>query len=707
MLVVKNYDAKKKTAKNCYLSIKVAKHSYQFAADSFKELREWAALIRQAIDNGKYSLAARYAAAQLIINPLLMINCTGFVYSGKVTEPHYIEEGTVNVKFNMNCIALACPITEAPIKKWRLDHITSFGQCGGILTFECCSICSVSSTARCCINIVQEKPSTILNLMEKAIRNNPNTGEIHYERSILGDIYHCDHDCCQTQKLLPAFSDPNIFRSSTSNSHKGITVPVDVHADFDIPSSTFGSNDSGLPGTPKQPDALSINSNIPNSPTGSNSVKERGSPHFRSPKHQHQGGYKPRSMSTTEFGQPSLYVGEVTMQYARRQSDETHRTTSSQHSDVEPRKFSDGAMQHESARRRLVYTAVRPNSGHKGTTNDEDLVTYSTVHVTSPTNDFPQDRRSQLSGRLRPLDENEGIYDIPNCEPNEPGYWDIGADSAFSPPTTPIKEEGSLSALANRKTSTQSTLSIYEPGSDIREREEDFEELPPIPKHNRRARPPAKEFVKLNGTGPTMTSRQRLHSTGDVLESRPMKCSDTCPYMGSMDNLDQAGRNRSYSLANGLGDPHMGNADLLTKLHEEDEMLTRVLAASRRERNEEVVGESQVYLSPSSHGGERRTSLSPISSQNVGKFLNKRSNNIVNGHLYSGERRGSLAQLTTHGVDKFLTKKASDTVRGYAYKIQIPLSNTEYDVPRRAAPAPNLINIRSDAPPKPLRRVNE
>ena len=56
LLVVKNYDPKKKTAKNCFLSIKVAKHSYQFAADSFKELREWAALIRQAIDNGKLNV---------------------------------------------------------------------------------------------------------------------------------------------------------------------------------------------------------------------------------------------------------------------------------------------------------------------------------------------------------------------------------------------------------------------------------------------------------------------------------------------------------------------------------------------------------------------------------------------------------------------------------------------------------------------------
>ena len=134
-------------------------------------------------------------------------------------------------------------------------------------------------------------------------------------------------------------------------------------------------------------------------------------------------------------------------------------------------------------------------------------------------------------------------------------------------------------------------------------------------------------------------------------------------HMGSMDNLDQVSRNRSYSVANQLAS---GNAEFLNKLHEEDEMLTRVLAASRRERNEEVIDENQVYLSPT----PRRVSLSPISSQNV---------------------------------DKFLTKKASDTVKGYAYKIQIPFSNTEYDVPRRAAPTPDLSNLRSDAPPKPRR----
>lgn len=172
-----------------------------------------------------------------------------------------------------------------------------------------------------------------------------------------------------------------------------------------------------------------------------------------------------------------------------------------------------------------------------------------------------------------------------------------------------------------------------------------------------------------------MTARQRLHSTGDVLESRPLKGSRLYGRMGSMDNLDQTGRNRARSLANPLADSVLGNSEFLNKLHEEDEMLTRVLAASRRERNEEVVDESRIYLSPTSRwAGDRRTSLSPISSRNV---------------------------------DKFLTKKASDTVKGYAYKIQIPLSNTEYDVPRRAAPAPDLSNLRRDAPPKPLRHMND
>ena len=395
---------------------------------------------------------------------------------------------------------------------------------------------------------------------------------------------------------------------------------------------------------------MSINSNIP-SPTQQN----YGSSPRLSTRYQN---HRLRSMSTTEIGQISPFMDEVTMQYARRQSDEGQRTSPYDTGDR-------GTTQGEATpRRRLVYAAVRPDPARKSATIEEDSVTYSTVNVTSPgADDSMQNRRSCA---LVPLDENDGIYDYPPLEPN---YWDIGGDSAFSPPGTPLRNNGE--SLANRKTSGQSIFNLYELGSDVREREEDFEELPPVPKHNRRSRPPVKELVKLNSTGTIMTSRQRMHSTGDVLDSRPIETSSAYGHMGSMDQLDQAGRNRSHSLANPLaGNTRLGNAEFLSKLHEEDEMLTRVLAASRRERNEEIIDDSRSYLSPNSQR-HRLSPLSPISS---------RSN-----------------------VDKFLTKKASDTVRGYAYKIQIPLSNTEYDVPRRAAPAPDLTNLRSDAPPKPRR----
>ncbi len=54
ILVVKNYDSKKKKSpKNVYLLLKIGKRSYQFTTDSFRELKEWCALLRQAIDNGK------------------------------------------------------------------------------------------------------------------------------------------------------------------------------------------------------------------------------------------------------------------------------------------------------------------------------------------------------------------------------------------------------------------------------------------------------------------------------------------------------------------------------------------------------------------------------------------------------------------------------------------------------------------------------
>lgn len=55
-MVVKNADSKRrKTMKQCYLSLKVGKNSFHFTADSFRELKEWCALIRQAMDNGNFN----------------------------------------------------------------------------------------------------------------------------------------------------------------------------------------------------------------------------------------------------------------------------------------------------------------------------------------------------------------------------------------------------------------------------------------------------------------------------------------------------------------------------------------------------------------------------------------------------------------------------------------------------------------------------
>ncbi len=55
ILIVKNYDPKKKkAAKNAYFLLKIdGKRTFQFTTDSFRELKEWTALTRQAIDNGK------------------------------------------------------------------------------------------------------------------------------------------------------------------------------------------------------------------------------------------------------------------------------------------------------------------------------------------------------------------------------------------------------------------------------------------------------------------------------------------------------------------------------------------------------------------------------------------------------------------------------------------------------------------------------
>lgn len=639
---------------------------------------------------------------------LLSLN-TGFLFSGKITEPLNIEESMVNIKFNSNCIAVICPIRENAIKTWRLNHITSFGQSGGILTFECCSTCSDPGTSRCSINVIQEKSTTVLNLMEKAIRSNPNTSEIHYERSILGDIYHCDHECGQPQRLLPAYSDPNIFRStSTSPQKEMMVVPIDIH-EFEVGNSTISSgksNDSGLPKTPRHQVPVTTTTITPgrggsNTPSPSHAAKPRHAkisipgPHHHAPPHVPVHG---RSFSELGTGISSS-VPDDDIMFGRRLTDPPLSGNS----------IGSGKMS--------VIDATKPQSSPKRRPVMEDSVYYATVKMqqqqdsTTPTTTTtagppksPSHSHHRNSGghtqKLNPVEENDGIYDTPF----EPTYWEV-ADGALSP----LGLGGANSQRSSRSESstgtpitikvTQSSAVAFAP--DSRDRHEDFNDHhhhhhhPPVPRHRRTGQQQVKEMVTLfnPGTGQPEGGqrrvRSRLHSTGEVLDHGVIRSNphhhhhhhrqdqlrdQRVKMRGSVDNLSHVGRSAN---------PLANRNDLLSKLHEQDELLSKFLARSRNERNEELAevrgGEDELmrpYKSFTTH--EELDCVSP--------------NNTRSG-------RSSASS------DRVLTKVASDTVRGYAYKIQIPLSDTIYDVPRRAAPAPDLSNLRSDAPPKPQRRT--
>ena len=54
ILIVKNADKQhRRMSRQCYIVIKVGKGTFQFTCESFRELKEWCALIRQAMDIGK------------------------------------------------------------------------------------------------------------------------------------------------------------------------------------------------------------------------------------------------------------------------------------------------------------------------------------------------------------------------------------------------------------------------------------------------------------------------------------------------------------------------------------------------------------------------------------------------------------------------------------------------------------------------------
>ncbi len=675
-------------------------------------------------------------------------------------EPGSFDDGMVNIRINSNCITLLCPIKEQMLlKTWRLDRITSFGQSGGNLTFECCSICADPSVTRCSINLIQEKPTTILNILERAIRSNPYTNEIHYERSILGDIYHCNHECGQVGRLVPAYSDPNLYRSASASPLKGLGIALPVAMDFHdidgMPSNTMHSSDSGLPGTPPADENSSLTSSLP-SPSESNTsstpvqdTRTSSSP-FRSPKHSiastssHQYSYNQppqefykRSMSDSRA---SGKAADHWMKFTRRQSDEAPRhvsampeqqrrmsdDTSHQHDEHIYDQPHEQLVQQESPQRhkpRLTYAMISHDFPPKLLRKDNENgppspVAYVTVHTKLDA--LPPAPREARYNRLQPVDEShesdQVIYDEPNCEP--------GSSSPFSPPVTPAhrarkkstssassgsqsqsdRESSVFRSPARTPRTSASATSSYHPGSDAMDRTEDYEELPPaVPTRHRRLRQ-VKELVTLKSApaiaGSSQPYRRRLQSSSEVLDSgvpRHSHFPQLTRCRGSMDDLDRVGRNRSHSSVvngwvNGQDRKLKGSTDLLARLQEEEDKLSKVLMASRKERNEELM-EAKGRVSRLNR--PFRFPTDDDYDEPDPDTIMETSSNLLDyrSHLYSAPSN----------VDKILTKVASDNVRGYAYKVAIPVANTQYDVPRRAAPAPDLSKLRDDAPPKPRR----
>lgn len=610
---------------------------------------------------------------------------------------------------------LLCPIKETSLKTWLLHKITSFGQCGGILTFECCSHCceSSSSLTRCSINLIQDKPTIILNIMERAIRNNPNTSEIHYERSILGDIYHCAHDCGQPGRLLPAYSDPNIFRGGSISPQKTLLTPVDLH-DFDQPSA-LESSDSGLPGTPQAEESISLSSSGIPSPTTSNKSNPL-SREFRSPRHQPR---QHRSPSAEDDGRRQPYR-------SRRSEDVP---PSPPYSSM--RTFSDSQTPHSPAKHnRLNYAMLThdpaPKLIHSGEYGRDSYksVPYATVNTEEQAPQQPRERRSNYN-KLRTLEESfeadDVIYDVPNCEP---------LTNPFSPSSTPTHSyrevlskspthrPSSMSPINGYYRSSPTVLNIrsplhsvtsssYTPGADIQDRQEDYEEPPPVPKHRSHWYqghvPP-----KLTKTrSPPQTNhldvpRRRLQSSSDILDAPKASSFDTHREKGksTVDDMHvSSSRSRSQSIALNGYDRQLEktNNDFLMRLHEEEEKLSKVLAASRKERNDELGEEARDRVTELNKS--YKFDLDDLDYENLDPdVILETCSNLVDYHT----ARSQPSYLPSR-MERVLTKEVSNNVRGYAYKVQIPFTNTQYDVPRRTAPAPDLSRLRSDAPPKPKR----
>lgn len=561
-----------------------------------------------------------------------------------MVEPNSASiEGIVNVQFTSNYIALICPVQEISLKRWRLEHITSFGQCGGTLTFECCPRCSDPTANRCSLNIKQEKPATILSLMEKTVRKNPNTNEIHYERSILGDIYHCSHSC-GSPKLFSAHSESNLTKI-----YGGVGSPVRmVKTDTSPPSAaegeatlihsnTLDSNDSGIPGTPPQLDDSPRSSSILSSP----SYMSNGKPSptkkekFPSPP---DSRFRSNSTTTNDGSQNHRYDRENTP---------GRETDDSEDSDVKGMTYSKiihSDKEHDSSTN-VLSTSLPPAL--------TSMITYTKVkHQEDP----PRKYSTPTYNKLSPVFPRRGNAPIP------PERKESRFRNASKSPPSPLKSyQIPLGAIPPpptkllKKHKTEPESSILEM---IRDCSDDRDQ--PVARYT-------PEPVPRGRSGTHFTTRDLPSS--QIPRNRCLSHSDDLSVVTIAPPPPPKSRAISKSTSDELEDSYEEiKHDRLAELKS-----TNPFFRLDEQDYDETDNEGAMEVQSNLLDYERRKKHDPYCHPSV--------------------------------VDKVLSRVACDNVRGYAYQIKIPAMDVIYAVPRKEAPMPNTKNVNQNAPPKPLRQA--
>ena len=557
-------------------------------------------------------------------------------------------------------MTLRCPIKEVPLRSWRLNQITSFGQCGEILTFECCPQCSdASGNCRASIHILKENPVTFLNVMERAIRGCQANTEIHYERSMLGDIYHCRHDCGRARGSI-----------SPVKIATNIPATVDVHSDMAY-LRAIESSDSGLPGTPQTDETLSIASGIP-SPTSNNKYNQVCSKlcPIKS---------RDRSISDTQ-----VLLNDSANRLQNRQSDDSYM------------EFEDKVI-------RPMYAKISPNVDPNSARNEAGIpgkgtVNYASVELVSP-------ERAPFHCKQTKLSKEDPLYDQLSSE--------LRLATAPNHPRTRLGSSCGTRDMHPKGTYFPPPRSTVDTGDD--DSEGDYFDIgpPPIPAHKKPLKGQTREQPLADPASSgnvTPVLRGRLHSSSDILERGSTS-------QGDATRDDQ--RHMLHSRVNStelLHDRELkGDSDLLARLHEEERKLTSILEHTRR--TSKVVPSAPVTIG---NGSAAPTLFSPKKpAEYKSPFFALKEQDYDEPDLDSDvadETRSNLADYATslysspQAAEKLLSKVPTTTARGYAYKITIPVTKSnadiQYDVPRRAAAVPDLGRVPGDAPPKPRRYIS-